>query len=673
MAETSLNLLSEESSPYLKLHADQPVHWMPWGDAAFKKAEKENKPVLLSIGYSTCHWCHVMARESFADQGIADYLNEHFISIKLDREERPDIDSIYMTSHQAMHEGAGGWPLNIFLTPERRPFFSGTYFPPTSTAGSPGFDQVLQGIHDAWEEKEEAIETFSKNLVIQLGSPPPNEVTTSKLEKNFLALTRGHIRASGDQVEFGWGHGPKFPQASLIRFLLYSENSADREFALNTCRKMASSGLYDHINGGFHRYCVDQEWVVPHFEKMLYSQAQLLEAYLDAFLLSKDDYFSIIARETCNYILREMTSPEGSFYSAQDAQSEGKEGKFSCWTLSELTALFSKEEVSLLYQHFNLSKEGNFYDFSDPKALKNQNVLVVKKPLSSFSEVEQTSLTALKKRMFTVRGKRIPPAIDTKIQLSWNGLMIAGLARAGMILEEESYLNAAIKAHETLLKTHHREGIYYHSAKDSQSHGQNIGSDLSCLLYATRTLYHCTLEQSYLDLTLKLSDSILELFYDKKQGGFYETIADESLILRMKGDFDNALPTVSSQMVRELTLLSKLTDDSKYQEALDKTLAYYQPTLQSMPYSMGELLLSLSQTSLDSTVVLTGYENPKPFLTLIHQAFPPPLALSNSKGLNEFYQSLISPESGIRAYHCEGKSCNLPTESVEKLRTLLDK
>ncbi len=673
MAEPLKNRLGDESSPYLKLHAQQPVHWMAWCDEAFQKAKKENKPVLLSIGYSTCHWCHVMARESFEDQEIADYLNEHFISIKLDREERPDIDAIYMSAHQAMHEGAGGWPLNVFLTPDRKPFFSGTYFPPRAKANRAGFDHVIRGVNDAWTGKQEKVKEFSVNLIQQLESLAPEPSNTSEMGKNFIPHTQSLTRSAGDPEYFGWGRGPKFPQASLIRFLLLSDEKKDRIFALETCSKMAESGLYDHINGGFHRYCVDREWIVPHFEKMLYDQAQLIEVYLDAYLVSGEKTYATVAEETCNYLLRAMLSPDGVFYCAQDAQSEGKEGKFSCWTMKQLKSTFSQEEVNLLTQHFDLTEDGNFYDFSDPEALKKQNVLVVKKPISEFSPTEQKALVKLKKELFNIRSKRVPPATDKKILLNWNSLAIAALARAAYILDSPRYIEVAEKAYQALLMSHLKQDGFYHSGKDGQYHGENIGSDLSSLLYATRTLYHCTLKGNYLTRALSLTNNILEEFYDPENGGFYETQDDPALIMKLKGDFDHALPTVSSQMVRELSILAHLTDQQELKDALEKTLTYHQATLQTMPSSLGEMLLALAQTQSFSTLSLLSSSgaHPSPFIMTAYQSIPYPIIISNDKGMNEFYRSLKPPSSGVLAFLCKDKACQLPTSDLKELKKQL--
>ena len=675
MAFAKPNHLVNESSPYLKLHANQPVDWYPWGEEAFAKAVKEDKPILLSVGYSTCHWCHVMARESFENEEIAAYLNEHFVAIKLDREERPDIDHIYMTAHQAMNEGSGGWPLNVFLTPEKKPFFGGTYYPPKAKANRPGFDELLKGVQEAWTEKREQITNFSENITKHLQAAPAGEGASSDLGKNFIAHTMGVIRERGDNEFYGWGRGPKFPQTSFLRLLLLSSEAEERKFALDSLNFMGRSGLYDHLNGGFHRYCVDQEWVVPHFEKMLYDQAQLIETYLDAYLLTKDPFHQRIATETCEYLLREMRAENGVFYAAQDAQSENKEGKFSCWTLAELKEIFDSEELELLQQHFTLTEEGNFYDFSDPEALKNQNVLVVQKTLEDFNPSEQKQLLELRKTLFEIRAKRVPPATDSKILLNWNALAISALARASFVLETPKYLEAAREAYDQLLDSHVNDGDLYHSAKDEQRHGENLGADYASMIYAARTLYHSTLDSKYLTQALDYSRRSLNLFFDKEEGGFYEVGSDSDLVMRLKSEFDNALPSVASQMVRELSALTSIADFPEGEQALEKTLTYYQATLQTAPFNLGEMILSIAQLETQKTLALSvqsaDQDTLTPYLTVGNQSLPAPMILGVSEPVKEFYQTLPKSEKGVTAYLCEGNTCKAPTSDLEILKKQL--
>ena len=372
------NRLAQEKSPYLLLHSHNPVDWYPWGAEAFEKARKEKKPILLSIGYSTCHWCHVMERESFEDETVAKFLNEHFVSIKLDREERPDVDGVYMKSFQALMGEGGGWPLNVFLTGDLKMFYGGTYFPPEPQHGRPSFMQILEGVDRAWREDREGVlktgNELAKQLDLQLEASRGKEGDlTMEVVTNAVTTLAERI----DPVNGGWGEGPKFPQPSHLMLLLTSEDKEAREKALFTCRKMAEGGIHDLIGGGFHRYATDGKWLVPHFEKMLYDQAQLLEIYCEAWRRSGEPLFRDTARGIADYVLAEMRDESGAFYSAQDAQSEGKEGKYWCWTLAELKELLDAKELAVVTRVFGLTEKGNFHDFSDPEALKNQNVLSI--------------------------------------------------------------------------------------------------------------------------------------------------------------------------------------------------------------------------------------------------------------------------------------------------------
>jgi len=497
-AHQHTNRLAREKSPYLLQHQHNPVDWFPWGDEAFQKAERENKPIFLSIGYSTCHWCHVMERESFENDETAQFLNEHFVSIKVDREERPDVDKIYMTFVQAM-TGSGGWPLNVFITPERKPFFGGTYWPPESKYGRPSFLQVLQQVATAWQGRNTDILNSAEKLHAQLADFTVRESSNRfVLGKNTLQNAGLHLKQGFDEVNGGWGHAPKFPSPSHPRFLLrYGTRFGDGEavrMVLHTCDRMAAGGIYDQIGGGFARYSVDAKWLVPHFEKMLYDNAQLVQLYLDAYLVSGEPRYADVVRDVLRYVLRDMTHPEGGFYSAEDADSEGKEGKFYAWTVAELKQLLTPEEFAVATNYFGVTEQGNFIDHSDPDPLPNQNVLSIANPTalqpaetvagqapspvivrqapspavgqaSPPATVRQASspvvgqapppvvvrqapspaelLASAKQKLFAARSKRIRPHLDDKILASWNGLMLGAMARAGIVLGEEKYLAAA--------------------------------------------------------------------------------------------------------------------------------------------------------------------------------------------------------------------------------------
>src|ERR1041385_5122394 len=439
------NRLAKEKSPYLLQHQHNPVDWYAWGEEAFERARRENKPIFLSIGYSTCHWCHVMERESFEDEEVAKFLNEHFISIKVDREERPDVDKIYMTFVQAT-TGQGGWPLNTFLTPELKPFFGGTYFPPISGHGRPSFLQLLQHIQKLWETRRGDLSASAAQVHAKL------QEAAASMSPSNLVLTASVIRNAGsrfkqayDPRHGGFGNAPKFPQPSQPQLLLrYAKRFKDDEatrMVLRTCERMAAGGIHDQLGGGFARYSVDAEWLVPHFEKMLYDNAQLAQLYLDACLASGDSKFADTARDILDYVLRDMTHPGGGFYSAEDADSEGHEGKFYCWTRKELESLLSRDEFKVAVKYFGITEAGNFIDHSHPVPLRNQNVLSIVDP--KVADAEKPLLSSAKKKMFESRSKRIRPHLDDKILASWNGLMLGAMARASIVLEEQKYRTAA--------------------------------------------------------------------------------------------------------------------------------------------------------------------------------------------------------------------------------------
>ena len=465
------NRLAREKSPYLLQHAHNPVDWHAWGDEAFARAQAENKPVFLSIGYSTCHWCHVMERESFEDEEVARVLNEHFVSIKVDREERPDVDKIYMTFVQAT-TGSGGWPLNVFLTPDRKPFFGGTYFPPDQQAGRPGFRSLLQQIAALWRERKHEIAGSAADMHVRLAAatadPPAGD---SSPGAETLQNAVEFFKRLYDPRHGGFGGAPKFPQPSLLSLLLrcarrFHDDEAAR-MVLHTCDRMAAGGIHDQLGGGFARYAVDAGWLVPHFEKMLYDNAQLANLYLDAFLVAENIRsgsvaeksnneptgspilrhspvsFAAVTRDILDYILRDLTHPDGGFYSAEDADSEGHEGKFYCWTRMELEKLLAPDEFEVAVRYFGISEPGNFMDHSHPLPLLNQNVLSVADP--NLSGAEKELLASAKRKMWEVRCRRVRPQLDDKILASWNGLMLGAMARAGVVLGDGKYLTAAKK------------------------------------------------------------------------------------------------------------------------------------------------------------------------------------------------------------------------------------
>src|ERR1051326_6638345 len=518
------NRLAHEKSPYLLQHAHNPVDWYPWNDEAFEKARREHKPIFLSIAYSTCRWCHVMERESFKHEKVAAFLNQHFVSIKLDREERPDVDRIYMTFVQAT-TGSGGWPMTVFLTPDLKPFYGGTYFPPDQRHGRPGFLSLLQQIQKLWKTRHAELANSAADIHARL------EQASSTQPAGDLLLTSALVRQAGvafkksyDPRHGGFGDAPKFPQPSQPQFLLrYAKRFKDDEairMVLTTCDRMAAGGIHDQLGGGFARYSVDAEWLVPHFEKMLYDNAQLAQLYLDTYLVSGDEHHSEIVRDILTYIRRDMTHPEGGFYSAEDADSEGHEGKFYCWTRAELSKLLTPEEFKVAVRYFGITENGNFVDHSHPSPLPNQNVLSIVDP--KLSESEKPLLASAKKKMFEARSHRIRPHLDDKILASWNGLMLGAMARAYVVLGDEQYRTAAEKNLAFLQSKlwDAKTKTLYHRWRDGERDNVQLLEGYAFLLSGVLDLYEATLEPKHLEFAISLAETMLRDFYDSENGKF---------------------------------------------------------------------------------------------------------------------------------------------------------
>jgi len=679
--EAKANRLLKEKSPYLQLHAYNPVDWYPWGEEAFKKAKEEKKLILLSIGYSTCHWCHVMERESFENEEIAKYLNENYVAIKLDREERPDVDQVYMTAFQAMTGQSGGWPLNMILTPDLKPLTGGTYFPPVDRDGRPGFGTVLKKVQGVWAENPGGIAKQAAQSYQQLRQHFEDSLTlkegAGELDGEVVETAVQRILAQIDPLWGGVGIEMKFPQVSIFRFLLHSEDPKAVEAVLETCRHMSDGGIHDQVMGGFHRYAVDREWLVPHFEKMLYDQAQLLELYLDAWQISGDEAFRKTAKGIADYVLRDLVHPEGGFYCAQDAQSEGKEGKFVCWTLDELEKILSEDEVKIAREILGVTAEGNFYDHSDPEALAGQNVLHFKKPSGTLSDAEKSSVEAIFEKLAVVRAKRVPPATDDKILASWNGMMIGALARAGLVLGEEGYLAAARKAHrfvkgklwDTEKKT------LYHRWRDGERDQSLQAESYLLFLSGTRKLYEATLDPEYLSFAIELSSGARENFYDEKNGGFFQGEERPDLVLRLKGQFDGAIPTESSVAVREFVILSEITGREEFRAIAEKTLKSYLPLMKEAPTGMSEMLSAFRLfLSKPPRLVLAGKEGRGQLQKVAAGYFDPlRITLGTEGPVSDFTAGLKPIEGKSTAYYCVGQSCQLPVNEAGALDALLKK
>ena len=713
-APVHTNRLAREKSPYLLQHQHNPVDWYAWGEEAFARARQENRPIFLSIGYSTCHWCHVMERESFESPEVAAFLNTHFVSIKVDREERPDVDKIYMTFVQAT-SGQGGWPLNVFLTPERKPFFGGTYFPPDNRYGRAGFLETLKQVAQLWETRRAALTDSAADIHARL-----EDLSVGGERLSGLVLTAAEVRQAGallkqsyDAQHGGFGGAPKFPQPSQPRFLLrYARRFGDDEavrMVLHTCDRMAAGGIHDHLGGGFARYSVDAEWLVPHFEKMLYDNAQLAELYLDAYLVvgqasrlpegrlalspSAGDTprpagetpaplsepparYAAVVRDILDYVLRDMTHPDGGFYSAEDADSEGHEGKFYCWTRAELAKLLTPEEFKVAVRYFGITEQGNFVDHRHPQPLPNQNVLSIADP--ALTEPEKALLASAKTRMSAARARRVRPQRDDKVLASWNGLMLGAMARAGAVLDEDAY-RAAAEKNLAFLKTRLWDAqtrTLYHRWRDGERDNVQLLGGYAFLLAGVIELYETTLNAGHLDFAIALAETMLARFYDADNGGFWQSAADaQDLILRVKEDYDGAEPSGNSVAIGALLRLGKITDRKAFTQAAEQSLRLFAHRLQQVPQAVPGMLQALD-FSLDEPwrVVLTGdpgSPGTRGLLRAVHCVFQPNKVVLGNAGLVEPFAKTLPAREGPVVYLCSGTACQPPTRDPARIKELL--
>jgi uncharacterized protein YyaL (SSP411 family) len=697
-ARAGVNRLAREKSPYLLQHQHNPVDWHAWNSEAFARARAENKPIFLSIGYSTCHWCHVMERESFESAPLAAYLNEHFVSIKVDREERPDVDKIYMTFVQST-SGGGGWPLNCFLTPDLRPFYGGTYFPPDNRHGRPGFLEVLKHIVRLWETRHADILDSAAKLHEKLME------ITAKVEPAELSLTPAVLDSAAalfkqgyDPRNGGFGDAPKFPQPSQPAFLLaHGVASGDDEavrMVLHTCERMAAGGIHDQLGGGFARYSVDAQWLVPHFEKMLYDNAQLVNLYLDAYLVSGEARHADTARDIIRYILRDMTHPGGGFYSAEDADSEGKEGKFYCWTYAELSKLLTPEEFNVAVRYFGVTERGNFVDHSDPEPLPGQNVLSIVEP--ALEPADAPLLESAKAKMLTARAQRVRPHLDDKVLASWNGLMLGALARAHAILdaplsgsprplgggegqgEGSAYLVAAEKNLAFLQDKlwDAKTATLYHRWRDGERDTVQLLDGYAFLLSGVIDLYEATLAPAHLDFAVALADAMLARFYDSEAGGFWQSAPDATdLILRVKEDYDGAEPSGNSVATLALLKLAAITDRANYHEAAERTLRLFAERLHRLPQAVPYMLLAFDFSREEpKRVVIAGdpaAADTRALLHAAHSVYQPRKVVLGTAGAVEPFAKTLPARDGATVYLCTGTACQPPTKDAEEVKKML--
>jgi uncharacterized protein len=675
------NKLAAEKSPYLLQHKHNPVDWHPWGPEAFALARAESKPIFLSIGYSTCHWCHVMERESFESKEVADFLNAHYVSIKVDREERPDVDKIYMTFVQAM-TSQGGWPLSVFLAPDLKPFYGGTYFPPDSRYGRPSFLQVLKQISELWQSRRDDLLNSSRQLHEQLASATEQRQPTDELlNLDMLKSAATKFKEEYDPRHGGFGGAPKFPRPSQPAFLLrYGVRFQDQEAVdsvLHTCERMAAGGMYDQLGGGFHRYSVDAEWLVPHFEKMLYDNAQLVCLYLDAFQVSGQPRFAEVARDIINYVVRDMTHPDGGFYSAEDADSEGKEGKFYCWTKAELSRLLTPEEFNVAVRHFGVTERGNFVDHSDPDPLPNQNVLSIVQPVSN--QADLSLLKSARAKMSEMRAQRVRPHLDDKVLSSWNGMMLGAMSRAYAVLGDERYAAAAEK-NLSFIQRHLWEPAtktLYHRWRDGERDSVQLLEAYANMLSGVLDLYEASLEPKQLEFAIDLAETMLERFYDQEEGGFWQSAASApDLILRIKEDYDGAEPSGNSLAVISLQKLAHITGRKEFRDASERTLRLFADRLQKLPQAVPLLLLGLDFWLEEPKRVVIAFDRPhqdvSSLLRAVHSVYQPGKIVLGTAGPVEEFARGLSPQNGEPVvYLCTGTACQPPTRDGEAIQRML--
>ncbi len=661
------NRLAGEKSPYLLQHAHNPVDWHPWGAEAFEKAKREGKPIFLSIGYSTCHWCHVMEQESFEDEEIAGILNEHFVPVKVDREERPDVDQIYMTFVQAT-TGRGGWPLSVWLTPELEPFVGGTYFPKEDVPGRTGFRGVLLRIVDLWKRQRKEIEASAGKVVGQLkqlaAASPPGEIDPEAV------LERGEARFSGsfEAVRGGFSHAPKFPPPMTIQFLLRQHRRTGAKEPLEMCERtlveMARGGMHDQLGGGFHRYATDAEWLVPHFEKMLYDNALLAVAYLEAYQVTGKEFYARVARDTLEYVLRDLTSKEGAFFSAEDADSEGVEGRFYVWNPAQVKEVLGEEEGGRFCSAFGVTVEGNWEPFEE-SIPKGQSVLHVE---------EEGDFTALKRKLFEARSKRVRPLLDDKVLTSWNALMISAMCRAARVLEEPRYREAAERAARYLLAKHRKDGRLLRTSRHGEAKLDAYLEDYAALAAAMLDLYETTFDVSWVEEARRLVEQASGLFGDEAGGFFTTSERHTSLIARMREEYEGPIPTGNALMAMSLLRLHALTGEASFRERAVKTVESFKVELERMPEAFPYLLCVVDFLKGPSRQIVVTGPRPEPLLRVVRRAFLPNavVALADGKPAFALLEGRAAVEGRAAAYVCEDMACKLPVTDPEELEALLE-
>jgi uncharacterized protein YyaL (SSP411 family) len=707
MANMPTNRLAREKSPYLLQHAHNPVDWYPWGPEAFEKARSENKPIFLSIGYSTCHWCHVMERESFENEQIAALLNRDFVPIKVDREERPDVDRIYMTFVQAT-TGGGGWPMSVWLTPDLKPFFGGTYFPPESRWGHPGFASVLTQLADAWRSQRDQITDSARDIVEQLHksvSVAPARPGAPVIDATLLDSGFYYFRRTFDTRRGGFGEAPKFPRPSvhnfLLRYFARTKNQEALDMVLLTLREMAKGGMHDQLGGGFHRYSVDERWFVPHFEKMLYDQAQLATSYLEAFQITRDTQYAETARRIFDYVLRDMTDEGGAFYSAEDADSvidpahplEKGEGAFYVWSGEEIRALAGEPAATWFGYRYGVEPGGNVQH--DPHhEFAGKNILYEARPVeetaahfSTAPEEVRPVIQSAARVLFEARAQRIRPHLDDKILTAWNGQMISALALGGAVLEEPRYAEAARRAADFLIARMYdsHSGILLRRFRQGEAAIPGFLDDYALFTQALLDLYEAQFDRRHLDLAVRLTEKQRELFEDSENGAFFSTAAgDSSLVLRVKEDYDGAEPSGNSIAAGSLLRLAEITGRNDFRNSAEKLLAAFATRLSTVPMAIPQMLAACEfRLSGPRQIIVAGEPNAadtRELLRTVHARFLPNrivLLLDSDQTRAALAQgapavaAMHKLDGRAAAYVCRNFACQLPVSEAQALVELL--
>ena len=685
------NRLVFEGSPYLLQHAANPVDWYPWGEEAFQRAKSLDKPIFLSIGYTTCHWCHVMEHESFENEEVAVLMNETFVCIKVDREERPDIDNVYMEITQMMNN-RGGWPMTVIMTPDKQPFFSGTYFPKYSRGRRIGMMELIPQVKDAWQNSRDSLKTDAANLTARLQRNQINRTSGGEISSNVLDKAFRSFQSRYDEKLGGFGRAPKFPKAHDYSFLIKyykrtgSQQALDMaEFSLKSMRK---GGMYDQVGFGFHRYSTDASWLVPHFEKMLYDQAILVQAYLDAYQATGKQYYADVVNEILEYVLRDMTSAEGGFYSAEDADSEGEEGKFYVWNLTELETILGEADADLFREVFNLKPGGNWNEGYRHKT----NIPHLKKDYTTISRnnnIEIETLTVrleeIRNKLFTIRENRVHPQKDDKILTDWNGLMIAAIARAGAVLNNEEYANSAMKAMDFILQNlQNKDGSLLKRYRKGNAGLTGVLDDYAFTIWALIELYHLSYDEKYIEIAMELSEYQIDQFWDFDNHGFFFTATSgEQLLVRSKEVYDGAIPSGNSVSAYNFIRLARMTSRPDFEDTafqifnafagtLNRGSSGYSMMMQAVDFAFGpsyEVLVFGDEDNLETRKMLED----------IQSIYMPNRVMVYGKNGNEDLKNIIpfvgfySPEDdgSPRVYVCQNFSCKLPTSDFKVVKEQL--